>query len=87
METRIMLDALTADSVSIKTERYTTVEGETYMLGEPHRCAYINSAADRERMRAEVAEPYLAAILAVWGDTPTIIEEARQHIRELEGST
>ena len=80
METRIMLDALSADSVSIKTERYTTVEGKTYTLGEPHRCSYINSAVGRERLRAEVAEPYLAAILAVWGDTPTIIEEVPENL-------
>ena len=75
-----MLDALSADSVSIKTERYTTVEGETYTLGEPHRCSYINSAAGRARLCADVTEPYLAAILAVWGDTPTISEEVPENL-------
>ena len=33
METRIVLDALSPDSVSIKTERIVTVEGETFVLG------------------------------------------------------
>ena len=75
METRIVLDALSPDSVSIKTERVVTVEGETFVLGNPHRCAYINSRAGRERLHEEVAEPYLSAVLAVWGDTPTLEED------------
>ena len=52
-----------------------TVEGETFVLGSPHRCAYINSRAGRESLCAEVAEPYLSAVLSVWGDTPTLEEE------------
>lgn len=75
METRIVLDALSPDSVSIKTERIVTMEGETFALGNPHRCAYINSRTGRERLCSEVAEPYLSAVLAVWGDTPTLEED------------
>ena len=73
---RITVDALTPYSVSIKTEKCVTVDGVEYVIGEPHRCSYINSGSGRDSLEAEVSEPYLSAILAVWGDTPIVEEDA-----------
>ena len=72
MTTTITLDALTQNSVSVKRQKTITAEGSTYEIGEPHRCAYVNSAAGREQIAEELPEPYLSAVMAVWGDTPTV---------------
>lgn len=71
----ITLDNLTADSVSVKTQR-TLLEDNNIetLLGEPHRKAYINSESGRQKLVAEVEEPYKSAILNVWGSTPTVTE-------------
>ena len=76
MNEKITLDMLTQDSVSLKKQQYTTVDGTEYLIGEPWRRAYVNSIQGRAEVQAEVAEPYLTAIMAVWGDTTTVAEVA-----------
>lgn len=72
MNEKITLDMLTTYSVSLKKQKYTTVNGKEYPTGEPWRRAYINSVQGRAQVQAEVPEPYLSAIMAVWGDAPTV---------------
>lgn len=74
MNEKITLDMLTQDSVSLKKQKFTVVDGKEYPIGEPWRRAYINSVQGRTQVQAEVPEPYLSAIMAVWGDTPTVGE-------------
>jgi hypothetical protein len=74
MNEKITLDMLTQDGVSLKKQQYATVEGKEYPIGEPWRRAYINSEQGRIQVQAEVPEPYSSAIMAVWGDVPTVIE-------------
>lgn len=74
MSEKITLDMLTADSVSVKTQRYTTVDGVEYPIGQPHRKAYINSEKGRDEVQSELPEAQKTAIFAVWGDTPTVTE-------------
>lgn len=74
MNEKITLDMLTQDSVSLKKQQYATVDGKEYPIGQPWRRAYINSAQGRAQVQAEVPEPYLSAIMAVWGATPTVTE-------------
>lgn len=76
MTTTITLDALTKNSVSVKRQKTITAEGSTYEIGEPHRCAYANSSSGREQIAAEVPDPYLSAVMAVWGDAPTVEDPA-----------
>ena len=76
MTETITIDALTEVSVSIKRQKTIRAEGSTYEIGEPHRCAYANSSAGREQIAAEVPEPYLSAVMAVWGDAPTVEDPA-----------
>ena len=78
MTETITIDALTKNSVSVKRQNTITTEGSTYEIGDPNRCAYTNSAAGREQLAKEVPEPYLSAVMTVWGDTPTVedIEES-----------
>lgn len=72
MDTKISLEMLSTDSVSVKTQTVILVEGTEYALGLPHRRAFVNSAAGRKEMQAELAEPYRSAVLQMWGDKPTV---------------
>lgn len=69
------LDMLTETSVSVKTQKYIEHEGIEYAVGEPHRKAYVNSERGRAEIAAELPEPYLSAVLAVWGEAPTVFED------------
>lgn len=69
---KIILDALTSDSVSVQKQKYTIVDGKEYPIGEPWRRAYVNSVQGRTQVQAEVPEPYQSAIFAVWGNAPTV---------------
>lgn len=71
---KITLDMLTVDSVSLKKQNYETVSGVEYTVGQPWRRAYANSITGRAQVQAEVTEPYKSAIMAVWGDAPTVTE-------------
>ena len=66
------LDMLTQDSVSVKIQKFTRIDGEEYEIGQPHRVAYMNTITDREQIINELPEPQKNAIFAVWGSEPTI---------------
>lgn len=74
MSTKISIDQLNTNSVSIKKETTVEVDGVTQEL-KPWRKAYVNSVDGRELLIGEVSEPYLSAILSIWGDTPTVSDE------------
>ena len=69
----ISLDELTEYKVSISTRKFIEVDGVEYQIGDIHRRGYANSADDRELIQNELGEPYLSAVMAVWGDTPTVL--------------
>ncbi|MEE3405891.1 MAG: hypothetical protein VZR73_17585 [Acutalibacteraceae bacterium] len=65
IRTNITIDHLTTESVSVKEQRIL-VDGDTELtLGEPVRTAYIKEDADA--LKSNVPEPFLTAILDVWG--------------------
>jgi hypothetical protein len=78
MSEKITLDMLTVDSVSVKKQNYTTINGVEYLIGDIWRRAYANSVQGRAQVQTEVPSPYKEAIFAVWGDTPTITEGVAQ---------
>ena len=78
MTEKIYLDRLTQDSVSLRKQQFTTVEGVEFTVGEPWRKAYVNSTAGRATVASEVGEPYKTAIIAIWGSTPTVAESVSQ---------
>lgn len=71
---RKIVDMLTQDSVSILTQKMIEVDGFTYTLGN-HRQAYANSTIGRDQVAAEQPADVVAAVMARWGDTPTIDEQ------------
>jgi hypothetical protein len=76
MITKITLDMLAETSVSMRTQKYMEDGDIEYAVGEPHRCAYVNSERGRSEITAALPEPYLSAVMAVWGDAATVIETA-----------
>ncbi|NOW93078.1 hypothetical protein BCD91_005101 [Clostridium beijerinckii] len=77
MKEKIMLDTLTKDSVNIKKQNYVTVDGKEYLIGDPWYRGYSNSTQGRTQVQVEVTEPYLSAILAMWGDSPTVTDDTQ----------
>ena len=74
MNEKMALDMLTENSVSVKKQQYTMVEGKEYAIGEPWMRAYVNSIRGREQVYTEVSEPYRSVIVLMWGDKPTVTE-------------
>lgn len=73
MNYEISIDNLSLYGVSVKTQGYVEIEGIKHYIDKPHRKAYSNSVQDREELKNELAEPYYSAVMAVWGDEPTVL--------------
>ena len=71
---KIILDMLTNDSVSVLKQQYITIDGADVKVGENIRNAYMNTQTERELLKSELSEEYYNAVMAVWGDTPTVAE-------------
>lgn len=72
METKIMVDMLNEYSVSIKSQNYAVIDESEYAMGNPHRRAYTNNEQGRIEIQSELAEPYLSAVMTIWGDSATV---------------
>lgn len=65
-QTKITVDMLTADSVSILRQEMAQINGVWTQIGENSRCAYLNTEQGRQQLIEQVEEPYRSAVLAVW---------------------
>ena len=73
---KITLDNLTENSVSVLTQQFASLNGQTVQVGENHRTAFVNSEYGRIELKDKLPEPYLSAVMAVWGENPTVEQEA-----------
>ncbi|MCI2111918.1 MAG: hypothetical protein LKJ92_00370 [Ruminococcus sp.] len=71
---KIALDMLTNDSVSILKQQYITIDGTDIKVGDNIRNAYMNTQTERELLKAKLPEEFYNAVIAVWGNYPTIAE-------------
>lgn len=71
---QIVIDELTSRGVSVRQQQYILHNGTQYPVGEPHRRAYANTERGRAELAGSVPEPYLSAVMAVWGDAPQLQE-------------
>ena len=70
---KIMLDMLTAESVSVVREKYIDMDGKEVILeGQNIRKAYVNNVYGRTEIETELEEPYLSSVMAIWGNAPTV---------------
>lgn len=81
METKKTVDMLTVDSVSILTQKFMEDDGEIVQVGKNHRKGYVNSGSGRAELQEKEPPEVAEAVLAIWGDTPTV-----QDICTTEGS-
>lgn len=68
------LDLLTRDSVSVKKQTYMEYMEQLYPIGEPWRRAYVNNESGRKQIVDELPQTEVNAIMAMWGNTPTIAD-------------
>lgn len=73
--TKKTIDMLTPESVSILTQQYINMDAKEVQVGDNHRCAYVNSTSGRQCLTATEPEEIINAVMAIWGDSPTIIEK------------
>ena len=71
---RIALDMLTTDSVSVLKQQYITVDGTDIKVGENVRNAYMNTQTERELLKMKLLVEFYNAVIAVWGNSPTVAE-------------
>ena len=74
LKEKITLDMLTKDSVSVLRQQFLTFNGEKMQVGGNIRNAYMNDESGREQIRKVLSDEYYNAVMAVWGDNPTIDE-------------
>ena len=74
IKTKITLDMLTNDSVSVLKQQYITIDGADVKVGENVRNAYMNTQTERELLKSELPEEYYYAVIAVWVDTTIVAE-------------
>lgn len=72
---KITLDNLTENSVSVLTQQFVEINGESVQVGENHRAAFMNTTYGRIELAIKLPEPYLSSVLAVWGDEPPVVED------------
>ena len=75
MYEEITLQDLDRDKVNVMRQKYIELEGTSYPIGDIFRRSYANSANERKQVQEEIAEPYLSAVMAVWGEEPTVFPE------------
>lgn len=71
---KIILDMLTSDSVSVLKQQFISVDGTDIKVGENVRNAYMNTQSGRDKLRVKLPEEFYNAVIAVWGNAPTIAE-------------
>lgn len=65
------LEQLTVNSVNVLIVSSADVNGKMYEI-ERERICYANSSIGRQQVEEVLPEQYAAAVLAVWGETPTV---------------
>ena len=76
INTAYTLEQLTADSVNVLTVSSAKVNGKVYEL-ERARVCYGNSPLGRQQIVEALPEQYAEAVLAVWGDAPTLTDPTK----------
>ncbi len=80
LKEKITLDMLTADSVSVLRQQFINYGGVDMQVGENVRNAYSNNEDDRALLKNILSEEYYNAVMAVWGDNPTIDEPVESEV-------
>lgn len=80
LKEKITLDMLTKDSVSVLRQQFLNYDGVDMQVGENVRNAYMNSESGRQLIRNLLPDEYYNAVMAVWGDNPTVDEPTESEV-------
>ena len=76
IEMQTTIEHLTADSVGIRRQEHMIRDGENSPVGDAHRVSFVNSKQGRKQLHVhDMEDKHKLAILTVWGETPTVIED------------
>lgn len=75
---RYTLDKLNQYSVSVSKQTFVEYMGQMFPIGQLWRRAYVNSIQGRQQIIEELPVAQVNAIMAVWGDVPTVDESVAQ---------
>lgn len=64
---------LCVDSVTIRRQKIYTDGDVEYKVGKPTCTSYSNSVSGRKDITKNIKEPFLGAIMLVWGSSPTVV--------------
>ena len=84
LKEKITLDMLTKDSVSVLRQQFLNYNGTEMQVGENVRNAYMNSKSGREQLKTVLSDEYYNAVMAVWGNAPTVDEPTEDEPTESE---
>ena len=65
------LEQFTTESVNVITVSTATIDKERREVGRS-RMAYVNSPTGRKQLSEILPDEYVTAVLALWGETPTV---------------
>ncbi len=76
---KIFIYSLNNKFVTFMKTTNTVIDGSERQLGEILAVSYENSIRGRKDLKQNISEPYYSAVMAVWGDEPTVVikSEAR----------
>lgn len=80
LKEKITLDMLTKDSVSVLRQQFINYNGVDMQVGENIRNAYSNNEDDRASLKSILSDEYFNAVMAVWGDNPTVDEPIESEV-------
>lgn len=78
------IDMLTTNNVSILTQKFIELDGIKQQVGNNHRRAYQNSLEGRDTLINVEPPDVVDAVLAIWGDSPTVVEQQVDEIIQRE---
>lgn len=82
LTTKITLDMLTQDSVSVLKQQFLILNDSEMQVGGNVRNTYVNSISGRKLIKSILPDEYYNAVIVVWGDTPTVDEPVDEHESE-----
>ena len=82
LTTKITLDMLTQDSVSVLKQQFLTFNNAEMQVGSNIRNTYMNSVSGRAALKIALQDEYYNAVIAIWGDTPTVDESVEEESEE-----
>lgn len=78
------IENLVRDGVIIATQKVLVQSGEENQnIGDVTRESYGNWPSDRERLMANEPADIVTAVMAIWGDTPTVDEPVLAEMKQV----